>query len=179
MELALIPTLGLPCDELEAAFERDRERLLRIARSILRDPDEAEDVVQHTMLAVIRARGTGEIRSPSSYLARAVRWNAIKRQAQRAREVPLEAGVDDPALIDRQPDRLDAIELERAIARLPIAQQTVIRLRFYLGLSFREIGRNLSISTNTAASRTRYALAGLRRLLSPTQPTSTSGDDDA
>ena len=65
---------------------------------------------------------------------------------------------------DSAADRLDALELERAVASLPPAQ-VVIRLRFYLGLSFREIGNNLSISTNTAASRTRYALAGLRRRL--------------
>lgn len=176
MELALTPTLDWPRDELADAFERDRERLLRIARSILRDPHEAEDVVQHTLLAVIRARGLGEIRSPSSYLARAVRWNAIKRQAQRARELPLEAGVGEAAPTVAPPDRLDAIELERAIAQLPIAQQTVIRLRFYLGLSFREIGRNLSISTNTAASRTRYALAGLRRRLGAPRLESNRGE---
>jgi len=179
VELALTPTLGLPRDELEVTFERDRGRLLRIAGAILRDPDEAEDVVQQTMLAAVRVHRSGEIRTPSSYLARAVRWNAIKRQAQRTRELPLEASHRDSDRTAESPDRLDAIELERAIARLPIAQQTVIRLRFYLGLSFREIGKNLSISTNTAASRSRYALKTLRRLLSPTQKAADSGDEDA
>jgi RNA polymerase sigma-70 factor (ECF subfamily) len=178
VELALTPTLDLPRDELEQAFERDRSRLLRIAGAILRDPDEAEDVVQQTLLAVIRARRSGEIRLPSSYLARAVRWNAIKRQSQRARVLPLETAAHDSATPASPADRLDAIELERAIARLPIAQQTVIRLRFYLGLSFREIGKNLSISTNTAASRTRYALARLRHLLAPAHHPDRSGDRD-
>ena len=79
--------------------------------------------------------------------------------------MPLEARPGEWSASHTTVDRLDALELERAIASLPPAQQVVIRLRFYLGLSFREIGRNLSISTNTAASRTRYALAGLRRRL--------------
>lgn len=179
MELALTPTLGLPRDELEVAFERDRGRLLRIAGAILHDPDEAEDVVQQTMLAAIRVHRSSEIRAASSYLARAVRWNAIKRHAQRARELPLEASHRDVDATTESPDRLDAVELEGAIARLPITQQTVIRLRFYLGLSFREIGRNLSISTNTAASRSRYALQNLRRLLTPAPPAANTGDDDA
>jgi RNA polymerase sigma factor (sigma-70 family) len=77
---------------------------------------------------------------------------------------------------DSVADRLDALELERAVASLPPAQQVVIRLRFYLGLSFREIGANLSISTNTAASRARYALAGLRRRLGAPHPGATRED---
>jgi RNA polymerase sigma-70 factor (ECF subfamily) len=165
VELALTSTDDVPRDELEELLERDRERLIRIAWRILGDRDEAEDVVQQTLLGSWRALRADEIRQPASYLARAVRWNAIKRRARRGRELPLEALSE--ATTDRSPgaDRLDALELEHAIAQLPIAQQSVIRLRFYLGLSFCEIGRNLSISTNTAASRTRYALAGLRRLL--------------
>jgi DNA-directed RNA polymerase specialized sigma24 family protein len=34
---------------------------------------------------------------------------------------------------------------------------------YYLGFSFIEIGRSLSLSANTVASRCRYALAALRR----------------
>jgi RNA polymerase sigma-70 factor (ECF subfamily) len=94
-----------------------------------------------------------------------VRWNAIKRRARRGRELPMDAPPEATTDFNSPAGRLDALELERAIASLPSAQQVVIRLRFYLGLSFREIGANLSISTNTAASRTRYALAGLRRRL--------------
>ena len=52
-------------------------------------------------------------------------------------------------------------ELEMAIGGLSHAQQAVIRLRYYGGLSFREIGNSLGISLNTAASRCRYALDAL------------------
>ncbi len=165
MELALTFSRDVHRDELEALLERDRDRLVRIALRILNDRDEAEDVVQQTMLGAWRALRQGAIRQPASYLARAVRWNAIKRRARRGRELPMDAPPEATTDHDSVADRLDALELERAIASLPSAQQVVIRLRFYLGLSFREIGANLSISTNTAASRTRYALAGLRRRL--------------
>jgi RNA polymerase sigma-70 factor (ECF subfamily) len=120
-------------------------------------------VVQETLLAFIRVAQDHEIRAPESYLARAVRWNAVKHRARRRVHSDL-GSIAEPSAGD-DPNRLDAIELERAVADLPVAQQTVIRLRFYLGLTFREIGKNLSISTNTAASRTRYALANLRRRL--------------
>jgi len=68
--------------------------------------------------------------------------------------------------------RLGPLELERAIAQLPLAQQTVVRLRYYVGMSFREVGQALSISASTAASRTRYALQRLRRSLLPRDPQS-------
>lgn len=165
MELALTSTPDVSHDELEELLERDRERLLRIAWRILGDRDEAEDVVQQSLLGTWRAQRRGEIREPASYLARAVRWNAIKRRARRVRELPMDAPPKATTDVDSPASRLDALELERAIASLPSAQQVVIRLRFYLGLSFREIGKSLSISTNTAASRTRYALVGLRRRL--------------
>ncbi len=61
------------------------------------------------------------------------------------------------------PPQLTAWELERAILDLPPPQQAVLRLRFYAGMSFREISQSLAISMNTAASRCHYALAALRR----------------
>lgn len=127
-------------------------------------------MVQETMLGFVRASRARRIRSPEAYLARAARWNAVKRRARRVRLSPLDAVAESVGESD--PNHLHAIELERAIASLPVAQQSVIRLRFYLGLSFREIGCNLSISTNTAASRTRYAIANLRSHLSGLTPLS-------
>ncbi len=124
-------------------------------------------MVQQTLLAVWERTRRGEVRNPGGYLARAVYWNALKRRARRRIETSLDGLPEPPARIASPfpENRIDAFELELAIEQLPPAQQAVIRLRFYLGLTFREIGANLSISTNTAASRTRYALANLRTML--------------
>lgn len=152
-------------DAIESWFADRRPRLIRTAHSILRDREEAEDVVQQTLLAVWERSRREEVRNPGGYLARAVYWNALKRRARRRIEASLDA-LPEPSGGFASPfseDRIDAFELELAIEQLPPAQQTVIRLRFYLGLTFCEIGSNLSISTNTAASRTRYALANLRK----------------
>jgi RNA polymerase sigma-70 factor (ECF subfamily) len=152
-------------DAIDSWFAEQRSRLIRTAHSILRDRDEAEEVVQQTMLAVWQRAQRQTIANPAGYLARAVYWNSLKRRARRHSEIPLDA-IAEPAAGSVE-DSIDAFELERAIAELSQAQQTVIRLRFYLGLSFREIAGNLAISTNTAASRTRYALHNLRKLLDP------------
>jgi RNA polymerase sigma-70 factor (ECF subfamily) len=65
---------------------------------------------------------------------------------------------------------LDPVQLEQALGSLPESQQTVIRMKYYMGLSFREIGEALQISLNTAGSRCRYALETLRDILGVCRP---------
>ena len=101
---------------------------------------------------------------PAAYAFRAVSLNAIKRRTRRRPIAPLEAAETAPAR-ETAAAPLDSLEFERAIARLPVAQQVVVRMRFYLGYSLAQISRSLSISSNTAASRCRYALATLRTSL--------------
>lgn len=53
--------------------------------------------------------------------------------------------------------------LRQALARLPEAQRTVLLLKEYQGLTFREIAETLDISENTAKSRLYYGLKALRK----------------
>jgi RNA polymerase sigma-70 factor (ECF subfamily) len=159
MELVLTET-GHGQEDVERWVERRRSQWVRTAYRILRDHDEAEDVVQETLMAVLQRRDN--IRKLDAYVSRAVDWNAVKRRARNRRSVSLDV-VHEPS----DEGRLDPLELEQAVDGLPPAQQTIIRLRFYMGLTFAEIGKNLSISMNTAASRCRYALDRMRKVLRP------------
>jgi RNA polymerase sigma factor (sigma-70 family) len=145
---------------LDNWVQTHRCQWVRQAYRILRDHEEAEDVVQETLLAVLGREHN--IKRLDAYIARAVDWNAVKRRARRRVHTSLE---HVPAA--QAENRLEPFELEQALEGLPPAQQAVIRLRFYFGLTFAEIGKNLSISIHTAASRCRYALASLRRKLRP------------
>lgn len=147
-----------------------RPRLLRMALSILQNEHEAEDTVQETLLEVWRAHNDREIGNVAAYAARSVWLNAKKRRSRRREIVSLDEAIRaNPAMepfVDSGEGRvLTSMELEQAILRLPPAQQTVIRLRYYGGLSFREIGFALRISINTAASRCRYALSALKNIM--------------
>jgi RNA polymerase sigma-70 factor (ECF subfamily) len=152
--------MNLDRDELESQVERRRSHWVRMAYRILRDRQEAEDVVQETLMAVLRQ--PGDIGRLDAYISRAVDWNAVKRRARQRSFVALD-DIPEP----RAANQLDPLELEQAVTGLPPALQTIIRLRFYLGLTFAEIGKNLSISINTAASRCRYALERMRKVLRP------------
>jgi len=56
-------------------------------------------------------------------------------------------------------------DLLRMLHLLPENQQEVIKLRFYDGLSFKEIAEHTESSINTTLGRVRYALINLRRLM--------------
>jgi RNA polymerase sigma-70 factor, ECF subfamily len=144
----------------------DRDALVLIADRVLRDRHEAEDVVQETILAVWQRLPDIAADKVSHYLYRAVRQNARKRRSRLREHAALE-GVIEAVQLDPRSQSVwaDPIDLDEAIRSLPNSQQRVIRLKYYVGLNFRQIGVSLSISTHTAASRCRYAIARLRRLL--------------
>lgn len=150
----------------EALLDAHRARLVRMARRIVRNDADAEDVVQQTAMAVWLAAQKSPIRQQERYLYRAVRLNALRHRARRRRLTPLD---DHPADTERDAsnpwDDIDPFTLEQAIADLPPAQQTVIRMRYWLGMTFRQIGEELNLSMNTAASRCRYARETLRQVL--------------
>ena len=141
-----------------------RDAWVRSARRILRDAAEAEDVVQDTLIAVWRRWNAMPMDHPARYVSRAITLNALKRRQRIRTTAPIEAAGEIAAEQETTPD-LDPLMLEQLLAELPPAQQAVLRTRFYLGLTFEQIGVSLSISANTAASRCRYALATLRRRL--------------
>lgn len=68
-------------------------------------------------------------------------------------------GTIEDALIDEQTigDVLALVET------LPEEQRTVVELRFYQDLSFKEIAERTGVSINTALGRMRYAILNLRR----------------
>ena len=52
----------------------------------------------------------------------------------------------------------------RALQKLPAEQRTIIIMKEYEGLKFREIAEILNISENTAKSRLYYGLKGLKKI---------------
>ena len=48
---------------------------------------------------------------------------------------------------------------------LPPEQKEVVLMRYYMGLSFKEIAEQTDVSINTALGRMRYALINLRRMI--------------
>ncbi|SRR5665213_328730 len=150
-------------------IEVNRPLWMRLAVRVLENREEAEDVVQETLAGLWEKRNSLEVVNPGAYVARSIWLNSIKRRTRRKVHLPLE-DVPEPEAVQSSESVDEAManhlpQLERALNRLPEEQRQVLRLRYQMDLSFKEIGTTLQISLNTASSRTRYALSTLRKIL--------------
>ena len=60
-------------------------------------------------------------------------------------------------------------DLMKMLVFLPENQQEVIKLRFFDGLSFKEIAEHTNTSINTTLGRVRYALINMRKIMEENQ----------
>ena len=60
-------------------------------------------------------------------------------------------------------------DLMKMLVFLPENQQEVIKLRFFDGLSFKEIAQQTNTSINTTLGRVRYALINMRKIMEENQ----------
>lgn len=135
----------------------------RLARAMLGSPNEAEDAVQEATLQAWSKIQTFRRGTDFKSWYMTIVANEC-RQALRSAwwRVILKPFVERGSSATPQ-DRVDAgDEVRRALRRLSYDHQVVIVLRFYLDLSFEEMGRMLCISPRTAKSRTHRALDRLR-----------------
>jgi len=157
-------------DSWKSWFQLYGPKLLLCARQWTRTPADAEDVVQEAFVRFWRHQRhlPGE---PMALLVTSVRraaYDLARRESRRtAREEFSDGGIEDnPPLFHASlegEDRRDAIEV--ALRQLPDEQREVLVLKIWGELTFEQIGVEMGVSTNTAASRYRYALAGLRKEL--------------
>jgi RNA polymerase sigma-70 factor (ECF subfamily) len=147
--------------------EREVDRLLAVARLILRDSDLAEDAAQE---ALVRCwRQLPKLRDVSAFDGWLYRIlvHAAADEAKRQRRY--RAGIRivevEPALSDHAPGIVDRDQLERGFRRLSVDHRTVVVFHHYLGLSLSQIATNLGLPIGTVKSRYHYAMSALRAAL--------------
>lgn len=149
---------------LAALYDRHAAMMFRQALMILADHAAAQDAV-HEVFVKLAKMDVGRIRDEAAYLRRAARHASFRLIGRSRRKPPADRALlaPEPAGCAIREEQRAAIEA--ALRRLPPVQREVVHLKVYEDLTFRDIAEVLEVSINTAASRYRYALAKLRRLL--------------
>lgn len=151
-------------------LDRLAPRVLRLARRLLQDPAEAEDVTQEAMLRLwqIAPRWQAGGAQPSTWLHR-VAVNLATDRLRKRRGVGLDeiAEPDDPSpgVVDgmMQTDRLRA--LDEALAMLPDRQRVAVVLRHLEGMNNPEIAASMGIGVEAVESLTARGKRRLAQLL--------------
>jgi RNA polymerase sigma-70 factor (ECF subfamily) len=156
----------------EILMRRYNQRLFRVARSILADDAEAEDVMQEAYVRAFRelAGFRGEARF-ATWLTRIACHEALARARKRRRLVPIEGGEPpEPPSETGGPERdLQGRELQaalrEAVEALPDPLRTVFCLREIEGLSTEQTADALGLSIENVRVRLHRARRNLRGAL--------------
>ncbi|MCA8952459.1 MAG: sigma-70 family RNA polymerase sigma factor [Planctomycetes bacterium] len=136
-----------------------------LAQTLVRDRHAAEDAVQDTLVAALtsRARRTG---SPWAWL-RAILQNRVRHDARaRRRRLARETARATPGASPSAAEVAGELQLHRRLVELVQAQSEPVRhalfLRFWCGMSPREIAEATGVPEPTVRSRIERALVRLR-----------------
>jgi RNA polymerase sigma-70 factor (ECF subfamily) len=150
-------------DAFDALYEAHTPALYALAMRLTGgDHGEAEDLVQESWVRAVRAlssfRAEAALRSWLCGVLVNVRRGRIKADWR-----TVDAPDEEPVADNSDPD--DALDLERAIGKLPEGARDVFVLHDVYGYTHREIAEMLSIVEGTSKSQLTRARAILRRSL--------------
>ncbi|SIS68064.1 RNA polymerase, sigma subunit, ECF family [Kaistella chaponensis] len=167
---------------LPVLIKRHQKDLFSFIFYKLMDEDLANDIFQDTFMKIIVTLKEGRYNEEGKFIlwAKRIAYNLIidhfrlKSKHVKVSETTYEN--DEFSIFDLISEKEENIE-ERLISQqiqqdlmkmlvfLPENQQEVISLRFFDGLSFKEIADQTHTSINTTLGRVRYALINLRKIM--------------
>ena len=167
---------------LSTLIHRHQRELFTFIFYKINDEDLANDVFQDTFMKIIVMLKEGRYNEEGKFIlwAKRIAHNLIidhfraKSKNIKVSETTFET--DEYSIFDLLRELSENIEdqlvtnqiqedLLKMLQFLPQNQQEVIKLRFFDGLSFKEIADHTDMSINTTLGRVRYALINLRKIM--------------
>lgn len=151
----------------ELTSPSEQRHLHRLARLLVRNEHDADDVVQDAWLAALRAP-TDHVRNWSAWLKSAVRRGAHhrRRRVDDQRDVERRASRGEAVFEDSVRERIDSFRLlEDAVRQLDEPYRVVIEMRFFGDHTHQEISEVLRRPLETVRSQVKRGLAKLRARL--------------
>lgn len=166
LRLGTVPGEGMP-PAFEDLFRREYPRVVAIARRVVADGDEAEDVAQDVFVSFYRRHpAEAQYAAPWLYAAAAhTALNVLRSRERRGKRDAVEALRRDA----RSPDPAEAAEtaetrseVRAALTRLPERSAALLVLR-YSGLSYEEIAAALGLRQSSIGTLLRRAEDAFRK----------------
>lgn len=167
---------------LEILITRHQEKIFTYIVSLVKDQQLADDLFQDVFMKVIHTLKRGKYNEEGKFLPWVMRisHNLVIDTFRKAKRIPTVDGGENFDIFDmvREQDpnieetlvwdqiRTDVCDL---IEMLPEEQRSVLKMRHYSQMSFKEIAEETNVSINTALGRMRYALINLRKLIDQRQ----------
>jgi len=169
-------------NSLSLLITRHKKDLFTFIYYKLMDEDLANDIFQDTFIKIIVTLKEGRYKEENKFIlwAKRIAHNLIidhyRLQSKNIKisetsyeneEFSIFDIIKEPEnnIEDRLIDKQINDDLLRMLVMLPENQQEVIKLRFFDGLSFKEIADHTDTSINTTLGRVRYALINLRKIM--------------
>ena len=160
-------------------IERHSSRVRDYIQMMVKDGDVADDIFQETFIKAVRVIDEGRYTDNGRFLSWILRIahnqviDHFRAQKQNRQLNEAEAGYDvlgtlrlaERTVEDEIVCEQIASDVRRMVELLPDEQREVVMMRYYSGLSFKEIAEQTGVSINTALGRMRYALINLRKMI--------------
>jgi RNA polymerase sigma factor (sigma-70 family) len=157
---------------------RHKQRIFSFIYSKVFDRDVTEDIFQDTFIKVIRTLKRGAYNEEGKFLPWVMRiaHNLVIDHFRKNNRMPkfensgdfnIFSVLSDSSLNAEKTMIKGQVEndVRRLIEELPEDQKTVLLMRIYREMSFKEISEQTGVSINTALGRMRYALINLRKVI--------------
>ena len=170
-------------DSINVLLNRHRKRILDYIYMMVKNRDVADNIFQETLIKVVRFVQEGRYTENGKFLSWVLRIahnqviDYFRQKKQRNNVSEGDAGYDilnnqkfsDHTVEEKLITNQIETDVRKLIDFLPPEQKEVVLMRYYMGLSFKEIAEQTDVSINTALGRMRYALINLRKLIDEKQ----------
>ena len=160
-------------------LERHTRRVRDYVRLLVKDNDVADDLTQEVLIKVVKVLDEGRYTDKGRFLPWVLRiahnrvLDYFRTQKHNKTVSESSAGFDvlgsknfaEPSIEDRIISEQRADEIRALVEELPEEQRQVVKMRYYEGMSFKEIAEHTGVGINTALGRMRYALINMRQMI--------------